>query len=133
MNSCLAALIDDPIHPIFVPYNIIWKDKVPNKVRFMVWSIAWGRVNTNHPRQKKRLGMTLSPYWCIMCRRNLESFDYYFLHCSVACNLWCKLFQEANISRTSPFTCRMLLVRNGKVLWEPGWLSFWCCGMKGTK
>ncbi|KAL5769129.1 hypothetical protein ACOSQ2_015912 [Xanthoceras sorbifolium] len=94
VKSFLVALIDDPPHPIFKPRNTIWKAKVPNKVKLLVWSIAWGRVNTNDLLQKKRPGMALSPNWCIMCKRNLESSNHFCFHCSIVWSYGANCFKN---------------------------------------
>lgn len=64
---------------LFLPQ--IWKSKVPPKIKFHVWLLALGKLNTCDQIQRRRPSFYLSPLWCVLCKSHLESVDHVFLHC----------------------------------------------------
>ena len=66
-------------------WKIIWKAKVLPRVTFFSWSAALGKVLTID--NLHTWGLMLQE-WCCMCKRNGESVNHLFLHCSVASDLW---------------------------------------------
>ena len=76
-KSYIISLMDDST-PIFVPSNLIWKAKVPSKVKMMVRAVAQWKINTNDVIQKRRPSMVLSPDWCVLCKNASKVLTTYF-------------------------------------------------------
>ena len=67
------------------PWKSIWKQKIPSRVVFFVWTAALGKCLTIDNLRKRKVWIL---DWCYMCKCNGESVDHLFLHCSVAMDLW---------------------------------------------
>ncbi|KAK9273684.1 hypothetical protein L1049_018494 [Liquidambar formosana] len=114
---------------------MVWKSKVPLKVKVFVWSVALKRINTNDMSQRRRPNRRLLPQWCIVCRLDAESIDHLFLHCQGARFLWQRLFLLAGVCWVSPASSLDMLVihygcfgksKRGVVLWRRAVLVvFW--------
>ena len=68
---------------VFVPSylsNFLWKSRVPSKVMVFVWLMEHKKVNANDMLQLRKSFKAFSPDWCILCRRNKETIDHFFLH-----------------------------------------------------
>ncbi|KAI5334762.1 hypothetical protein L3X38_024895 [Prunus dulcis] len=52
---------------VFPPFASVWKAKTPPKVKFFMWLIAIGKVNTCDRIQRRNPMMCLSPHWCVLC------------------------------------------------------------------
>ena len=66
------------------PWKSIWKQKIPSRVAFFVWTAALGKYLTIDNLQKRKVWIL---DWCYMCKRNGESVHHLFLHCPFATNL----------------------------------------------
>jgi hypothetical protein len=83
-KSFFEWLVNDESHPLFEHANVVWKSKVPNKIKFLGWLIAHGKVNTCDIIQKRYPNLCLLPSWCVMCQNSEENLNHLFLHCLVA-------------------------------------------------
>ena len=66
------------------PWKSIWKQKIPSRVAFFVWTVALGKCLTINNLRKKNIWIL---DWRYMCKCNGESVDHLFLHCPVAMDL----------------------------------------------
>jgi len=97
-TTFLDELIDKPRIRLFPFHKKIWRACVSFKVKVFLWILVHRGTLTNDALQKRRPSCSLNPQWCIMCRRrNGESLDHLFMHCSVAANLWPRLFCLGNV------------------------------------
>ena len=67
------------------PWKSIWKQKIPFRVAFFVWTTALRKCLTIDNLHKRKVWIL---DWCYMCKRNGESIDHLFLHCPLASDLW---------------------------------------------
>ena len=68
----------------FFPWKSIWKQKIPSRVTFFVWTAAFGKcLIIDNLRNRKVCILD----WCYMCKCNCEPVDHLFLHCPVALEL----------------------------------------------
>ena len=67
------------------PWKSIWKQKIPSRVAFFVWTAALRKCLTIDNLRKRKVWIL---NWCYMCKRNGESVDHLFLHCPFALDLW---------------------------------------------
>ena len=77
----------------FFPWKSIWKQKIPSRVTFFVWTFAFGKcLIIDNLRNRKVCILD----WCYMCKCNCEPVDHLFLHCPVALELWiwCLVYLE---------------------------------------
>ena len=88
------------------PWRSIWKQKVPSKVAFFVWTAALGTILTINNLRKKNM---LILDWCYMCKSNGESVDHLLLHCSIVYKLWSMVFTLFGIHWAMPKTVVKLL------------------------
>ena len=68
------------------PWKSIWKQKIPSRVAFFVWTATLGKCLTIDNLHKRKIWIL---DWCYMCKCNGESVDHLFLHCPVAMDLLC--------------------------------------------
>ena len=88
------------------PWRSIWKQKIPSRVAFFVWSAALGKclmIDNLHKRKVWILD------WCYMCKSNGESVDYLFLHYPVAMDLWSMVLGLFGLSWVMPHSVLGLL------------------------
>ncbi len=71
----------------------MWKLKVPFKVSLFLWTATLGKIFAIDNLLKRRL---LVLDWCCMCKREGETIDHLFLHCSVAKGLWDLVFSMSH-------------------------------------
>ena len=67
------------------PWKSIWKQKIPSRVAFFVWTAALGKFLTIDNLRKMKVWIL---DWCYMCKCNGESIDHLFLHCPVGYGVW---------------------------------------------
>ena len=65
-----------------------WKPCALPKVKAFTWTADLNHINTIEMLQKRRPFMSLSPHWCVLCKKELESTNHLFLHCSFAEIIW---------------------------------------------
>ena len=71
------------------PWRSIWKQKVPSKVAFFVWTATLGTILTIDNLRKKKV---LILDWCYIHKSNEESIDHLILHCPIVYELWSMVF-----------------------------------------
>ena len=136
----------------YVSWKTIWKQKIPSRVAFFVWTVALRKCLTTDNLRKRKMWIL---NWCYMCKRNGESVDHLFLHCPLASDLWSMVLVYGKISVRDGLPSRaifcMILVMGlewsfGKIggverllllldfltcsdfagIRMPVWLSLWC-------
>ena len=88
------------------PWRSIWKQKIPSRVAFFVWSAALGKYLMINNLRKRKLWIL---DWCYMCKSNGESVDHLFLHCLGAMDLWSMVLGLFGVSWVMPHTVLGLL------------------------
>ena len=96
-NSLFKTLIDKPTFISSKFYHFTWKLSIPIKVRVFGWLLTLKKLNTQDLLQRRKLFLSISPNWCVMCRKSSESVNHLFLHCSVAQKVWTVIIQKFNI------------------------------------
>ena len=105
------------------PWKIIWKQKIPSRVAFFVWTAALGKCLTIDNLRKRKVCIL---DWCYMCKCSSESVSHLFLHCPVAAEVWDMVFGLFGVSWVMPSSVVGLLacwqghfgrLRNG-VIWK---------------
>uniref|UniRef100_A0A7N2M3Y2 Reverse transcriptase zinc-binding domain-containing protein n=1 Tax=Quercus lobata TaxID=97700 RepID=A0A7N2M3Y2_QUELO len=86
-RHCLRIIVGDTIYGF--PWKSIWKQKIPSRVAFFVWTAALGKCLTIGNLRKRKVWIL---DWCYMCKRNGESVDHLFLHCPIAMDLWSMVY-----------------------------------------
>ena len=62
-------------------WNVIWKLKIPQKIRHFIWLVYHGRILTN--KEREMMGFTLDPT-CRCCGPEVEDLNHIFIKCSKA-------------------------------------------------
>ena len=83
VNDYYRILVGPTIYGF--PWRNIWKQKIPSRVAFFVWTVALGKFLTIDNLRKRKVWIL---DWCYMCKSNGESIDHLFLHYPVAMDLW---------------------------------------------
>ena len=83
----------------FFPWKSIWKQKIPYRVAFFVWTVALGKCLTIDNLRRRKVWIL---DWCYMCKCNGESVDHLFLHCPVAMDMWAMVFGLFGVSWFMP-------------------------------
>ena len=116
----------------FFPWKSIWKQKIPSRVAFFVWTVALGKCLTIENLRKKKVCIL---DWCYMCKCNCESVDHLFLHCPVALELWDMVFGLFGVYWVMPMFVIGLLAcwqgwfghhRNGDIWMVVPHCLLWC-------
>ena len=79
-------------------WNGIQRVKVPRRVSFFIWTVAWGKIFTGG---NLRRGLSIVE-WCCMCQCSGEIVDHLLLHCETEYQLWCIVFNSFEISWVLP-------------------------------
>ena len=69
----------------FFPWKSIWKQRIPSRVAFFVWTTALGKCLTIDNLRKRKVCIL---DWCYMCKYDSETIDHLLLHYLVAMDLW---------------------------------------------
>ena len=77
----------------------IWRVKVPRRVSFFVWCVAWNKILTGDNLRLRGLDFV---DWCIMCRYCREMVDHLFLCCEMTYRLWSFVFITFGVSWVIP-------------------------------
>ena len=113
------------------PWRSIWKQKVPSKVAFFVWTVALGTILTIDNLRKKVLILD----WCYMCKSNGELIDNLLPHCPIVYELWSIVFTLFGIYWEMPKNVVELLAcwqgnlghhRNGVIWMAVPHCLIWC-------
>jgi hypothetical protein len=142
-KSFYRFLIENNSDPVFLPANLIWKSKVPPKIKVLGWLVAHGRLNTCDLLQRRRPKACFSPHWCVLCKKKGESGDHVFVQCEVVSQLWERLFLEAGLSWEIPDgICEFLSAsrlgfgrgKKAKILWGSSVLAvIWVIWMERNR
>ena len=90
---------------------MVWRATVPKKVRFFIWQVLLGRVNTVDRLVRKRT-LLVSPFCCILCWKVEEDLDYFFSRLPL-CEGSVELFlQEFNVSFAGSRSVRATIVES---------------------
>ena len=119
----------------FFPWKSIWKQKIPSRVAFFVWTAALGKCLTIGNLRKRKVCIL---DWCYMCNCNcvyvLTIFSF-IARLLWSCGIWCLVYLEFI---GYAFVCRWtmcLLVDLVSIVMEIyGWLFLIvCCGASGWR
>ena len=66
-----------------------WKQKIPSRMAFFVWTVALGKCLTIDSLRKRKVCILDC---CCMCKCNNEMVDHLFLHRPIAMDLWAMVF-----------------------------------------
>ena len=83
------------------PWKSIWKQKIPSRVAFFVWTAALRKCLTIDNLRKRKVCIL---DWCYMCKCNSESVNHLFLHCPVASELWDMVFGLFGVNWVMPLS-----------------------------
>ena len=89
--SCFVS--PSPTSTSFMVANMIWRTKVPCKVRAFVWLVILGKLNTLEYLRTYRSNKSLNPHRCIICLKDGVNNDHLFKPCSLAKCLWTRFFK----------------------------------------
>ena len=81
------------------PWKSIWKQKIPSRVVFLVWTATLGKCLMIDNLRKRKVWIL---DWCYMCKCNGESVDHLLLHCLVAMDMWAMVFSLFGVSWVMP-------------------------------
>ncbi|KAF5176920.1 Reverse transcriptase zinc-binding domain [Thalictrum thalictroides] len=76
------------------PFKLAWSNKLPPKIKFFVWTVLQGRLQTAHHLVSR--GMVLNTI-CPLCHLNDETSEHLLLSCSVSKLVW-RYFTADNIN-----------------------------------
>uniref|UniRef100_A0A7N2MQK8 Reverse transcriptase zinc-binding domain-containing protein n=1 Tax=Quercus lobata TaxID=97700 RepID=A0A7N2MQK8_QUELO len=99
VNDYYRILVGPTIYGF--PWRSIWKQKIPSRVAFFVWTVALGKFLTIDNLQKRKVRIL---DWCYMCKSNGESVDHLFLHHLVAMDLWSMVLGLFGVTWVMPHT-----------------------------
>ena len=81
------------------PWKAIWKPKAPSRVAFFLWTTSLGKILTVDNLRKRNIILVS---WCCMCKKDGETIDHLFLHCSLAYDLWSFVFSLFGVHWVMP-------------------------------
>ena len=79
---------------IVFPWKGIWRVKVPRRVSFFVWCVAWNKILTDDNLRLRGLDFV---DWCIICRHCGKTADHLLLHCKMVYWLWSFAFRTLGV------------------------------------
>lgn len=62
-------------------YKNIWKGPIPKNVRFFLWEVSYGNINTANTLIRKAPWIVSGPSCCAPCHRSRESLVHIFVLC----------------------------------------------------
>lgn len=80
----------------------LWKNNLPKKCKFFIWSILHKGLNTHDKMQKRYPSLNINPSWCILCKNNEETGEHLFITCHCSQFLWATFFGYLKHNRSSP-------------------------------
>ena len=95
--SCKSAFMwmrKDNSLPVNRPAKIVWKLNISVKVKVFTWLLVVGKLSVHSTLQKRRPYHSLSPSWCVMCKKDNETIDHLFLHCDFSLRLWSNILKD---------------------------------------
>ena len=103
--------------------------------------MGWSSVNHSN-LQRRNPYHSLSPGWCILCKKNNESIDHLFLHCDFSLTLWSNILKEFGLNWVIPRSCKELLTlchgfhlsKKGIILWKTAvTATFWAIWLERNR
>lgn len=67
------------------PWNLLWKQKIPPKIKWFLWQIAQGCLPTLSLLSKRKI---VEDQICKWCNRSQENITHIFWDCTLAKNAW---------------------------------------------
>lgn len=64
-------------------FLVLWRIKVPRKIRFFSWQVLHGCANTLD-RLIRKLSLLVGPFGCILYRKAEEDLDHILWYCNYA-------------------------------------------------
>nr|GMD84105.1 uncharacterized protein LOC109150807 [Ipomoea batatas] len=81
VNTAYNLSINQQFQQDNINWNLIWKTRLPNRIKFFMWLITHGRIMCNAERKRRHL--TASDY-CHLCRDVTEDIDHVLRKCPAA-------------------------------------------------
>ncbi|TYK04295.1 serine/threonine-protein phosphatase 4 regulatory subunit 3-like isoform X2 [Cucumis melo var. makuwa] len=72
-------------------------DEGSQEVRFFIWQVLLGRVNTVDRLVRKRT-LFVGPFCCMLCQKAEEDLDHLFCDCQYARAVWSSFLQKSGVS-----------------------------------
>ena len=72
-KSCVKILLD-PIPIVELVLDVLWRIRIPKKVKFFSWKVLLGRVNTMY-RLLRKMPLLMGLFCCILCQKAEENLD----------------------------------------------------------
>lgn len=96
------------------------------RVKAFAWIGSLSRSNTMDLLQRHRPFLQISPNWCVLCRKDSESTNHLFMHCSFSKVIW-DHFSNLNCSWVMPHELLNLFSQRNS--WGMGVRGkcFWAC------
>ncbi|KAM7515165.1 hypothetical protein LguiA_004748 [Lonicera macranthoides] len=94
----------------FPQFSVIWKGGIPTKIKMFAWLASLEKVSTCDMVQVRRPFMSLSPWWCALCRRENENVDHILLHCEFVKYIWSKALELFGLMGVFPKKWRDFLI-----------------------
>lgn len=75
--SCKSffRIILDPSPRVESVFDVLWRIKIPKKVKFFFWLVLLGHVNTIN-RFSRKIPSLIGHFYCILCRKAEENLDH---------------------------------------------------------
>ena len=118
----------DPAPPIESAFDVVWRTKVPKKVRFYIEQVLLGHVNTIHRLVRRRTSL-IGLFCFLLCWMAEEDLDHLFWDCHFATSVWCSFLREFGVSfvglrsvraTNEEFLLHPPLNEKGGFLWHAG-------------
>jgi hypothetical protein len=81
VNSIYKKKMEDQV---LIPYNFLWKSKLPQKIKIFFWLVVRNKILTKNNMKKRNWNGSLECYFCGVD----ESIDHLFFHCPIAKYMW---------------------------------------------
>lgn len=85
-------------------FSVIWKLKVPPKIKFFIWRIALNRVATRDNLRKRGILITDDEYKCPFCSLVEQSISHLLFQCPCSSLIWSQWYSKVGILTASPWT-----------------------------
>ena len=72
------------------PTDVIWSNRYPKKIKFFLWDFAHKGVPI-HDKLQRPLALpsvAMSPNWCSLCHRDMETQSHIFIFCPFSKSFW---------------------------------------------
>ena len=141
-KSAFGSLTRDHSMPVNYLAKSIWKLNIPIKVKVFIWLLVLDKISVQTNLQKRRPYHSLSPGWCVMCKKDNESLDHLFLTCEFTNRFWIKILQEFDREWVTPRLASDLLSlgqgfflqKRGKILWKVATsATFWAIWLERNR